>query len=89
MQIGKIEEFGYLLDEEQRIKRWPKKSREKQFVLEYLQSKLTPGTRYREQEVNAVLQRWHLFNDYALLRREMYDRFLLHRTRDGRQYWIG
>ncbi len=83
-----MEAYRYLLDSNQRVKRWPKKAAEKEFVLAYLQTKFAKGTRYAEREVNAILQRWHLFNDYALLRREMYDQYLLNRTSDGGEYWI-
>jgi hypothetical protein len=33
-----------------------------------------------------LLSRLHLFGDAALLRRELFDFGLVHRTRDGRQY---
>ena len=80
--------YRYLLSEEGRLKRWPKKDHEKQFVLEYLQGKFSTGAKYRESEVNAILKEWHLFGDHALLRREMYDRYLLNRTADGKEYWL-
>jgi hypothetical protein len=80
--------YRYLLSDDHKIRRWPKKNHEKQFVLEYLQSKFVRETRISEREVNAIIQQWHLFNDHALLRREMFERGLMNRTRDGREYWI-
>ena len=88
MEENAIQKYRYLLSDDYKVRRWPKKSYEKQFVLEYLQSKFTRETRIPEKEVNAILQQWHLFNDYALLRREMFERGLMSRTRDGREYWI-
>jgi hypothetical protein len=84
----KMLKFGYLLDPAMRVKRWPKKIVEKLFVLEYLQTKLEIERKYSEKEVNTILKEWHLFNDHALLRRELYDRYYVNRTTDGREYWI-
>jgi hypothetical protein len=83
-----LQKYRSLLSDDQKVRRWPKKNLEKQFVLEYLQSKIVRGTRYTERDVNTILQQWHLFNDHALLRREMFERGLMNRTRDGREYWI-
>ena len=83
-----VAQYSYLLDEDGRIKRWPKKATEKQFVLEYLKSKFSSRRKYTEKEVNSIISEWHLFEDYALLRREMYDRYLINRTNDGREYWV-
>lgn len=77
----------HLLDPYDRVTRWPKKAVEKQLVLAYLRGKLAPGTTYTERQVNEILDAWHLFGDYALLRRELFDKGLLHRTPDGRTYW--
>ena len=59
------------------IIRWPKKKEEKRAVLEYLITKFEKGKRYSELEVNMILKRWHSFGDYSLLRRELYDNFLI------------
>ena len=88
MEEEVIQKYRYLLSDDRKVKRWPKKNCEKQFVLEYLQSKIARETRMPEKEVNAILQEWHLFDDHALLRREMFERGLMNRTRDGREYWI-
>jgi aminoglycoside 6-adenylyltransferase len=76
------------LDIEGRIIRWSKKKEEKTVILAYLQSKFEKGKIYTEKEVNEILTRWYLFNDFAMLRREMYNNYLLNRTRDCREYWI-
>jgi hypothetical protein len=77
-----------LLDENGRVNRWPKKKLEKNAVLLYLHRKMNTGKIYSEKEVNEIIMQWHSFGDYALLRREMFDNFLLERTKDGKQYWI-
>ena len=42
---------------------------------------------YTEKEVNAILNRCHTFEDWALLRRELFERGYLNRERDGSTYW--
>jgi len=56
--------------------------------LEYIRSKIDQGKIYTEKEINALINKWHSFEDHALLRREMYDQFLIERTEDGRAYWV-
>ena len=70
------------------ITRWPKKKEEKRAVLEYLITKFEPGKKYSEFEVNMILKRWHSFGDHALLRRELFDAFLLDRTLDCKWYEV-
>ncbi|MCK9170831.1 MAG: DUF2087 domain-containing protein, partial [Treponema sp.] len=65
-----------------------KKKDEKEAVLKYMRSKFEPEKIYSEREVNEIINRWHSFGDYALVRREMYDHFLLERTPDGKKYWL-
>jgi hypothetical protein len=89
VEAEEMSKYAPLLDQEGRIKRWPKKATEKQFVLEYLKSKFSSGRRYTEKEINSIIIEWHAFADYALLRRELYDRYLINRTNDGREYWVG
>ncbi len=84
-----LQEF---LDDEGRVIRWPTRKGDRQvgqqLVTEYLISKFEFGRTYTEREVNDILKHWHTFMDWALLRREMYERKLLNRTIDGRQYWV-
>jgi len=74
-----------LSDEQERVTEWPSKRNKGKFqllVLQYLASKLAPGATHTE-EVNALLNQYHTFNDSALLRREMVERRLIERLRDG------
>jgi len=77
-----------LLNEDGKVLRWPKKKEEKLAVLMYLNGKFEEGREYTEKEVNQLIDKWHCFKDYALLRREMFDNYLLERTKDGKKYWI-
>lgn len=56
-------------------------------VLRYLAGKLAWEEEYTEQKVNDILNEWHTFADPALLRRELYMKHFVDRTRDGRKYW--
>ena len=35
-----------------------------------------------------IIKKWHSFCDHSLLRRELYDAFLLDRTPDCHEYWV-
>ena len=83
-------ELKSYLYEENRLKEWPSKRNKgkfQQLALEYIASKFSEGVKYSEKEVNALLNQYHTFNDPALLRREMVERQLLARMRDGSAYW--
>lgn len=85
--MAKSYELHHLLDENLRLKRWPSRQMQRIQALDYLASKFADDQRYSEAAVNALLRRWHVFDDPALLRRELYERGYLDRTRDGRAYW--
>lgn len=85
-----MSELENYLDSQGRITEWPSKRNKGRFqqrVLEYLADRFEVGITYSEKEINALLNQYHTFNDPALLRREMVERRLLERTRDGRAYW--
>ena len=77
-----------IINKEGIVIRWPKKKAEKLAVLQYLQTKFSKDKIYTELEVNLILKKWNSFNDHALLRRELYDNFLINRSNDGKSYWI-
>ena len=74
------------LDDQARVKQWPKKLSDKQLVLTYLSTKFEFAHSYHENEVNEVLKQWHTFNDWPLLRRELYEQGFLKRDRSGADY---
>lgn len=87
--VNKVESIlDSIVDEKGIVIRWPTKKSEKLAVLEYLQTKFEKGIKYSEKQVNEILNTWHSFGDFALLRREMYDHFLIERAPDNSSYWI-
>lgn len=74
------------LDAEGRVTQWPAKHFNKQLVLEYLVMKFSMGKFYTEQEVNAILKKWHTFGDWAILRRSLVDYKFMERKIDGTEY---
>ena len=74
------------LNDEGRVTVWPKKHARKDAVLHYLAEKFEENRVYTEKEVNALLNQWHTFNDYFLLRRSLIEAHLLTRDAYGREY---
>jgi hypothetical protein len=80
----------HYLDEHGRVTRFPisKKNRKDQaIILAYLAEKFEPDKIYTEREVNDLLRQWHTFEDWAILRREMFERGLINRKLDCSEYW--
>ena len=82
--MGKINK---LINELEGIVRWPKKQNDKQFTIEWLSKKFKFEKQYSEKEVNQIINENHLFNDIALLRRELVSKSFLERRNDGSVYW--
>lgn len=80
-------DISRFLDEKGRIKIWPSKMDMKESILCYLAEKFEFNKTYTEKEVNNIIQEWHSFNDYFILRRSLIDCGLLSRTRNGASYW--
>lgn len=75
------------LDEDGKIKQYPVKRQMKLDILCYLSGKFCLDRDYTEKEVNEIIDAWHTFGDYFLLRRELIDYHFLNRTIDGIRYW--
>ena len=69
------------------IIRLPKKPSEKEIVIQFLSNKFEYDKKSSEKEVNKIIDKFHLFNDIALLRRELVSRKILFRKDDGSEYW--
>ncbi|MBB3310632.1 hypothetical protein FHT78_002376 [Rhizobium sp. BK196] len=69
-----------------RLIRWPGRRGLQELCLWFLWSKIPADAELTEREISDLISRLHLFGDAALLRRELFDFGLVHRTRDGRQY---
>ena len=82
--MNKIERF---LDKEGKIKQFPSKREPRYEVLSYLATKFSYEREYTEKEVNEIINDWHTFGDYFILRRELIEKKFLRRTKDGARYW--
>ncbi len=83
-----MHELKNFLNAEGKLKGYPSKHRLKALSIFYLASKFEQDIRYSEKEVNELLARWHTFDDWCMLRRELYDRRFLGRERDCSFYWL-
>ncbi|MFG5406969.1 DUF2087 domain-containing protein [Piscinibacter sakaiensis] len=66
--------------------RWPSRYATQRLALWGLWARFDPERRYREAEVNAVLNDLHLFGDHCTLRRELVNMKLLWRSDGGAEY---
>ena len=76
-----------LINELDKIIRWPKKPCDKEIVFKFLSSKFKFDRQYSEKEVNKIINQYHLFDNIALLRRELISKKYLQRKDDGSKYW--
>lgn len=82
-----MKELERFLDDLGRIRVWPSKQEMKLAVVAYLSTQFEPDRNYTEKEVNAIINAWHTFGDYFLLRRSLVDFGYMARTRNGASYW--
>jgi len=76
-----------LIDERGRVARWPVRRAQQLLVLEHIAAQIEEGRVMSERELGSALDALHAYNDVARIRRELVDLGLLHRKRDGSQYW--
>ena len=76
-----------LINELDEIVRWPKKPSFKNVVIKHLSKKFEYDKKYTEKEVNTIIDKFHLFEDIPLLRRELVSKRMLSRKDDGSEYW--
>lgn len=87
MQEADSINISRFLDNNGKIKQLPSKKKTRFAVLSYLATKFSCKKDYTEKEVNNIINNWHTFNDYFILRRELVEYKLIYRTRDGAKYW--
>ena len=75
-----------MYDAQGRLVRWPNKYSVQCLVLWPLWMQFDARRVYREADVNAVLNAWHLFGDHAILRRELVNHRLIARKDDCSEY---
>ena len=85
--LNDFSELKPFLNDAMQLTALPAKYKKKLKAYYYLAAKLTAAKKYTEAELNDSLNRHALFDDPATLRREMYNRHLLERTKDGEYYW--
>jgi len=83
-----VNELKNFLDGEDRLISYPSKLKLKIMSLFYLASKFDGDKEYAEKEVNELLGQWHCFDDWAMLRRELYNKRFLGREKSGSKYWL-
>jgi hypothetical protein len=81
--IGKVIRH---FDDEGRMLRWPGRAKLAELCLWVLWSRIPSGAEFGEAEFGAMLDRWHVFGDRALLRRALFDTGKIDRMRDGSSY---
>jgi hypothetical protein len=69
------------------VTRWPKKNADRRRVLTHLAQFFDSGRVYHETEINEILRSHHTFEDWALLRREMYEADIFDRDPKTQTYW--
>lgn len=88
METKRNTNIEVFLDANGKIKKLPVPNRTKTPVLQYLCTKFETGKIYDEKEVNRIIDQWHTFGDYFILRRSLIDYGLMARTANGAQYWV-
>lgn len=68
------------IDKNGRLKQIPAQLKKKLIVLEYMVSKLEPGRKYTEKEINEYIKPYH--DDYATLRRELIMHQFMYREKE-------
>ncbi len=76
------------LDDQNRVTVWPAKPANKSLILDYLVTKFEINRVYREKEVNEILNAWHTFEDWAVLRRALIDEGYMTRDINGYEYQV-
>lgn len=80
MKMNELSQLMPFCDANGRLTALPAKHKKKLMALWYLAGKLEAGQQYTQQEINDLLDEWTLFHDAATLRRELFNKRLLHRT---------
>ena len=72
--MDKLQRF---LNSDGQVTQWPAKRSMQPLILEYLATKFDPSKTYTERQINEILNDWHTFGDWAMLRRALVDNQLL------------
>ena len=83
VDLAYVQKVARLFDDEGRMTHWPSKEKQSILCLWYMWSKVPAGQSFSEKDFNALLTSWHLFGDYALIRRAMFEMKLIDRSGDN------
>ncbi|WP_299078553.1 DUF2087 domain-containing protein [uncultured Ruegeria sp.] len=86
VDMRSVERALLQFDKHGRLRQWPSKRSVQTLALWALWAALPAGEALRERDVNAHLNREHMFGDPAILRRSMISCGLLTRKNDGTDY---
>lgn len=81
-------EITNFLTKDNKIKVFPAKRKNKELVLYYLIKQFNQNKTYTEKEINDIIKSNICFDDYATIRRELYDYKLLDRDINGTNYKV-
>ena len=79
-------ELRPFVDDEGRLTQWPARQKIQRQAIDCLASRFEQGREYHEREVNELINGWHTFGDWALLRRLLFDWGYMDREADGTRY---
>lgn len=81
-----VHRLSRFFDAKGRLAQWPGKQSQRIWCLWVLWSRIPARQKLTEHELNQLLKANHQFDDPALLRRELYDKRMVSRTTDCREY---
>jgi hypothetical protein len=73
-------------DAQGRMTSWPAKTNLQYLCLWVIWAHFPKGVVMSERQASALINQWHLFGDAAIIRRTMWERKMISRTEDGRNY---
>ncbi|MDD3831300.1 MAG: DUF2087 domain-containing protein [Clostridia bacterium] len=76
----------HYMDDYGRLTAYPAKRKLKVICLMYIATKVDDTVTYTEKQFDSLLNAWHTFGDWCLLRREMCDYKMMWRTPSGSEY---
>lgn len=73
-------------DDKGRMVSWPSKTQVQYLCLWVIWARFPKGAVMTERQASDLINAWHLFGDAAIIRRTLWERRMISRTEDGREY---
>lgn len=86
VDYSEVKSLLRFFDAKGRLVQWPAKASQRMLCLWVIWVRIPPRKPLTEEQLNRLLKSEHLFSDPALLRRELFDRRMVNRTPDCREY---